>query len=519
MIRRILATPCLVLLLAAPAVAQTGQINGVITDNTGAVVPGATVKAVEVATGLSRDTVTGADGRYIFTSLRPTTYDISAELSGFRTSQRKGVLLQANQNLTVNFALEIGSLAETRHGVRRIAHRRRHLGDPQRSRRFEAHRRTAAERARRRDAEHAGAGDGADHGRSRVGQDDSRARCACRPTGPSRGRCRSGWTARATPIRITSRTSRSRFPMRCRNSAFRPATTAPRRATAPARWSTRSRAPAPTAFTAARSATCAIGEFTARNYFNPEKDFLKRKQYGGFAGGPILQNKMFFFAGWQGTTIANRGREPRAVRRRPTDERNGNFATCGAACNRALTDPLTGPAVPRQPDPGRALRSGLGERAEVPAAGDRRRADAGAASDRPGRQPGGVARSISSSAESNQIGVRYFFDHFTNDPTYTEGNLLTYRNPTLQSRVRAQNIVGSWTRTLSNTVAQRAARRLQPHARAPVSADQQRAQHAGTGRPAADLSEPAVDFGDQRQRLLQHRRQPRGLVRPQRASS
>src|SRR4030095_3184585 len=113
MIRRILATVFLSLLLAPPAHAQTGQINGVITDNTGAVVPGATVKAVEVATGLVRDTVAGADGRYNFTALRPTTYDISAELSGFRTLQRKGVLLQANQNLTVNFALEIGSLEET----------------------------------------------------------------------------------------------------------------------------------------------------------------------------------------------------------------------------------------------------------------------------------------------------------------------------------------------------------------------------------------------------------------------
>ena len=53
--------------------------------------------------------------------------------------------------------------------------------------------------------------------------------------------------------------------------------------------------------------------------------------------------------------------------------------------------------------------------------------------------------------ENNQLGVRYFFDHFTNDATYTEGDLLSYRNPTLQSRVRAQNIVGSWNRTLTNT--------------------------------------------------------------------
>ena len=51
----------------------------------------------------------------------------------------------------------------------------------------------------------------------------------------------------------------------------------------------------------------------------PSKDFLKRKQYGGFAGGPILHNKMFFFAGWQGTTIANRGAN--LVQFAPTDRR------------------------------------------------------------------------------------------------------------------------------------------------------------------------------------------------------
>src|SRR5262249_40772470 len=113
MMRPVLAALFLALLAAGPALAQTGQINGVITDNTNAVVPGATVKAVEVATGLSRETVTGVDGRYTFTSLRPTTYDLTAELAGFRTSQRKGVRLQANENLTVNFAFELGAISET----------------------------------------------------------------------------------------------------------------------------------------------------------------------------------------------------------------------------------------------------------------------------------------------------------------------------------------------------------------------------------------------------------------------
>ncbi len=108
---------------------------------------------------------------------------------------------------------------------------------------------------------------------------------------------------------------------------------------------------------AACSATCATGSSRRKNYFNPEKDFLKRKQYGGFAGGPIRSNRMFFFGGWQGTTIANRGTN--LVQFAPTtDERNGNFATCGAACNRAAHRSADRPAVPRQPDPGVALRSG-----------------------------------------------------------------------------------------------------------------------------------------------------------------
>ena len=82
MMRRLLLFMCCAALLGAPAFAQqTGQINGIVTDNTGGVVPGATVKAVETNTGFSHDTVSGTDGRYSFSSLRPTQYDISAELS------------------------------------------------------------------------------------------------------------------------------------------------------------------------------------------------------------------------------------------------------------------------------------------------------------------------------------------------------------------------------------------------------------------------------------------------------
>src|SRR5207253_5564221 len=43
--------------------------------------------------------------------------------------------------------------------------------------------------------------------------------------------------------------------------------------------------------------------FNARNYFATKNSTLKRNQYGGTLGGPVLKNKLFFFGGYQGTTV------------------------------------------------------------------------------------------------------------------------------------------------------------------------------------------------------------------------
>ena len=112
--RRLLLTITVLGLLGGTAFAQsTGQINGALTDSSGGVIPGATVAAIESGTGIRTDTVTGANGRYSFPSIRPTTYEIRAELTGFKTARRTEIILQANQNLTVNMTLELGELSET----------------------------------------------------------------------------------------------------------------------------------------------------------------------------------------------------------------------------------------------------------------------------------------------------------------------------------------------------------------------------------------------------------------------
>src|SRR5688500_7283149 len=111
--RLLILTAAILIALSSPAFAQQGQITGLITDSSGGVVPGVTVTAVEQQTGLSRDTISGANGRYVFTSLRPTIYEIRAALTGFRTIRRTGIGLSAYQNVTVNVALELGELSET----------------------------------------------------------------------------------------------------------------------------------------------------------------------------------------------------------------------------------------------------------------------------------------------------------------------------------------------------------------------------------------------------------------------
>ena len=95
MMRVFIITVAVLAALSSQAFAQaTGQINGVVTDSSGGVVPGVTVTAVEQQTGLSRDTVSGANG---LLHVSVTASDRSTKsalcLTGFRTIRRTGIEL------------------------------------------------------------------------------------------------------------------------------------------------------------------------------------------------------------------------------------------------------------------------------------------------------------------------------------------------------------------------------------------------------------------------------------------
>jgi hypothetical protein len=98
-----------------PAHAQvtTATIFGVVQDDTQGVIPGATVTVTNVETGVTRSLVTDHEGRYRAPSLALGSYQIQAELAGFKTVLRSGVVLTVGQEAEINFVLGVGELTDT----------------------------------------------------------------------------------------------------------------------------------------------------------------------------------------------------------------------------------------------------------------------------------------------------------------------------------------------------------------------------------------------------------------------
>ncbi|MFY9977817.1 MAG: carboxypeptidase-like regulatory domain-containing protein, partial [Candidatus Sulfotelmatobacter sp.] len=90
----------------------TGSISGVVTDKSGAVVPGATVVATNTLTGVQTTHQTDSKGFYNLPTLAVGSYNLVIKLAGFKTYQQNGLVIDANSALRVDAVLAVGSISE-----------------------------------------------------------------------------------------------------------------------------------------------------------------------------------------------------------------------------------------------------------------------------------------------------------------------------------------------------------------------------------------------------------------------
>jgi hypothetical protein len=326
---------------------EAGQIVGVVRDSTGAFVPGVTITATETGTGFASSVKTGTEGQFVFPSLRPTTYVITAEMSGFRRFSESGVELQANQSLTLNIVMEVGAVSETVNvsgqvvqvdtstsTLAEVVDQARIVELPLNGRDAAKLSTLVAGTVMISTSTETGKGIPGNFYLSANGSG----------TGQVSYRL-DGNTNTDTYFQLNQEfpfpDALQEFSIQTSNFSSQYGNNAGAVVNAVTKSGTNELHGGGFEFVRNR-------EFNARDFFAPIPDFLKRNQFGAYGGGPVYipklyngKNQTFFFVGWQGTRLRNVNAAKNALG--PTvDEKNGNFSTCGNPCNAVLKDPLGG---------------------------------------------------------------------------------------------------------------------------------------------------------------------------------
>src|SRR5437899_1058308 len=105
----------ILLALAGTAFGQSAALQGVVTDVQGSVIAGAKVTAMDDAKALvARSSSTGSDGAFELGQLQPGTYSIKVEMKGFKALERRGIVLDLSQVLSLGtLALEVGAVTDS----------------------------------------------------------------------------------------------------------------------------------------------------------------------------------------------------------------------------------------------------------------------------------------------------------------------------------------------------------------------------------------------------------------------
>ena len=355
-------------LMSANGWAQaTAQISGAVRDQSGAVLPGVEVTATQTDTGIGRSTVTNETGAYVLPNVAVGPYRLQAALPGFRTFVQTGIVLQVNNDAVINPVLAIGQVTESvevQANVAQVETRSTAVGSVIENERIlelplngrqvtdlitlsgaAVQTAVGSNQSMPGGVQISIAGglsigvsyalDGAMHSDPYEGSNhpmpfpDALQEFKVEAGGiGAGGAMRSGGAVNAVTKSGTNEFHGDAFEF-VRNY-----------------------------------------QFNARNFFAAKRDSLKRNQYGGTLGGPILRNKLFFFGGYQGTkTRSDPGDTIRYV---PTAAMlAGDFTTFASpACNAGRQVNLAAPFVGNRISPALYNKASLNIAAKLPKAQD-----------------------------------------------------------------------------------------------------------------------------------------------------
>ncbi len=327
-------------LLSGPIlIAQsTANIVGTVKDSSGAAVPSAKVTAVNVQTGLRQARESGSEGAYSMPLLPVGQYRLEVEKEGFQRYVQSGITLAVNDNATIDITLAVGSLAEsvtvtgaaplleTQTGtIRGLVDQQRIIDLPLNGRQITQLMAIQAGVIQR--------SSGTSEGDAFVVNGSRQSGVYFLMDGGMNTdsyRNYSGVFPNPDAVQEFS-VQKSNFSAEYANATGAVVSVATKSGTNEFHGS---------AFEFVRN-----GVFNARNFFAAKRDSLKRSQFGGTLGGPIIKDRLFFFGSYQGTRTRS---DPQLTRQfLPTAAmRRGDFSSLP----RDITDPLT-----KLPFPGRQI--------------------------------------------------------------------------------------------------------------------------------------------------------------------
>src|SRR5664279_1587238 len=112
-IRYTLALLSLLCIPWASAQDTRGEIIGRVEDASGAVITGAKVRGVNVATNVVSNATTNSSGDYVLPFLNPGTYSVTVEMQGFKRFEQRGIDVQVDEKTTINAKLAVGSASDS----------------------------------------------------------------------------------------------------------------------------------------------------------------------------------------------------------------------------------------------------------------------------------------------------------------------------------------------------------------------------------------------------------------------